>query len=501
MSVALYDSTQVDQGPVKIEETKESQELVSSTKKADQVSKELLLSNSETFTSQLNPSEVSFKPVIKDLKDLETSLEQQYEHLALQEVDILEEIDFKNYLFPNEGMPILVKPHLYKINEPGIIVSAGTERSFFDLALSNPDKCLGLVVRDINPKVKAYVDFNTMLLRISEDRKEYVKLSEIITGEDREKNLRIRIETIRAKVTKTDLPEPVKNYYLKNLENFAKVYFSVDQSWKNTPYFEGVKYFEDDKLFNVLQHFAKAGKIIATIGDINDLEFLKDQNVAIVDVSNIHDYIIMDLKGGENFHPRVIWTWQHPKQSEYFSYMYHPLDVEKRAEFNKLLDELKEAEVLVGSDFDPDPDKTLSSSLKDLMIRASINPDIFNKEMISSYCEKTLTELKDFKSKWMFKDPTLGWICVSPVENQAKKLREMDPSKLKELSKNPEISRFAGVLVEMWKKLDPQKYALFSEVPGWKEAFIQMVKKQSWDPYFRQYFSERPILSELLSRI
>ena len=288
------------------------------------------------------------------------SLEELYADLAFQDFDVHAKINFSDYLSPNETRPIDVKQHLDHISKPGLIVSVGFLRSLFDLILCDPEKCHGLVVVDINPRVKACVDFVAMLLRITEDRAEFANLSGPIPGSEvqhllekcsscvsfSESNLKDRMETIRAKLEKSDIPEEVKKYYLRNLENLAEIYFSADQSWKKESSFEGVKFFEDDRLFNVLQSYAKSGKIIALVGDINDLQFLSGQDVAIVDISNVTDYGIIDLKGGENFHPRVIWTKMQEKenllQSQYFSYTHRPFPRAHKAEMDLSLGKLKE---------------------------------------------------------------------------------------------------------------------------------------------------------------
>lgn len=262
------------------------------------------------------------------------TLEERFQSACLQTVDVNKIINFQDFLDPNEGTPGGVKLHLDKIIDPGLIVSTGTERSFFDLALCDPEKCLGLVVRDINPRVKAYVDFNTLLLRIADNRFEYEELSSAAN------HFNERVNRIQRKLEDSPLSEPLKQYYLNNLQNFADIYFYYSLRWKKDSCFEGVYYHKDDQLFKQLQSYAKAGKIIATIGDINDLRFLSDYPIAAVDISNIPDYALMNVQGGENFHPLIIWTNAHPDKTTYHSYLHCKVSLEVKEEIDAILDAL-----------------------------------------------------------------------------------------------------------------------------------------------------------------
>ncbi|MBS0627793.1 MAG: hypothetical protein JSS09_06235, partial [Verrucomicrobia bacterium] len=113
----------------------------------------------------------------KDFQVKPTSLESE---LPQTELDITQTVDFPDCRTPNEG-GIEAYRHVFKMDEPGLLVSTGTERSFYGLIqavlASPPNYCQGLVIRDINPKVKAYVDFNVLLLRLATNVTEYAKLS------------------------------------------------------------------------------------------------------------------------------------------------------------------------------------------------------------------------------------------------------------------------------------------------------------------------------------
>lgn len=248
---------------------------------------------------------------------------------------------FEDFLEPNETEPEKIKPHLDRM-APGIIVSTGTERSFFDLLLSDENRCSGLVIRDINPRAKAYADFLILALRLSNSREEFIDLLSSSYSED---------EKIKQKIQETTLPNKLKQYYLDNFSELRFQYMkgshifrgrlTSDSPGKN--YFSAVNYFNHDDHFYKLKRYADNGKIIATVGDIGDLEFLREQPISVVDTSNIQDYIILNLRGARApFQPRVIWTgiheWGHASQWawDYRSYVHEPLTTEQKEKIDTL---------------------------------------------------------------------------------------------------------------------------------------------------------------------
>lgn len=219
-----------------------------------------------------------------------------------------------SHLDPNESNPQGIKPHLKWFQE-GLLVSVGTERSFFDLLFSDQTKCEGLVVRDTDPNIKAYVDFNVLLLRISKTRDEYLKLSTALplTGYysyQLASILQDRIKIIEKKIDESDLPEKIKSYYQKNCKIFGSIYLDARQDWRGRKAedFKGCRYDQDEEDFLKLQGYAQAGNIIAVIGEINDLTFLEGRNITFVDTSNILDYEPLDIQTHQDFTPRIIWT-------------------------------------------------------------------------------------------------------------------------------------------------------------------------------------------------
>jgi len=245
---------------------------------------------------------------------------------------------FESFIVPNEKDPLYVRPHL-SMTRPGLIVSAGTERSFFDLALSDPTKCEGLVVRDINPQVKAYVDFNVLLLRIATHRNDYVRLSTLNDIDDKSE-FEARIQEIIALTKASKLAPEIEEYYLKHLQAFGEIYFHARErdDWrKQTNSFKGVKYHEDDELFNQLQRYARSGNIIATFGDIADLQFLDHRNVAILDISNIQDYCLLKFKTKSN--PTIISIHFLEVPSKFYcSSMYRNLTSQECTELDSLIE-------------------------------------------------------------------------------------------------------------------------------------------------------------------
>jgi len=249
------------------------------------------------------------------------------------------------------------------MTQHGLLVSTGTERSFFDLALIDPTQCEGLIVRDFNPEVKAYVDFNVLLLRISQNREDYVTLSTLIpdstlttSPSDRPTNVtpwneglyQEKIAIIRERMEKIRMPANIKAYYLTQLEAFGRIYFHTRLqsawsqetmtkcTWRENPEFD-VRYHLDDRLFYQLQRYAKCGNIIATVGTINDLQFLDKRNVSILDTSNVCDYSFLGFKTPST--PTVIVT-KVKNPTVYRSFVHAPLTNPQFAELEGILEAL-----------------------------------------------------------------------------------------------------------------------------------------------------------------
>ncbi|HEV8051768.1 MAG TPA: hypothetical protein VGP47_04675, partial [Parachlamydiaceae bacterium] len=291
------------------------------------------------YNYQINPNTLSFNA---------PNLEEAFEGSQIQEIDVKDDSGFDEYLSPNEGHPEGIEKHL-KMAEEGLHVCTGTERSFFHLLGADRDKCQGVVIRDINPRVKAYVDFNLMLIRISNTREEYLLWSSMISNKGEFKHT---ITAIIHQLKDADLPQKIKDYYLKNAWGFGEIYQKTDKSWRSNPLFEKVNYCLHDHLFQKIKSYAMEGKIISTVGKINDLLFLKYYNVSVVDTSNISDYSMIDLNAEGNFQPRIIWTrLRNPRnmnspictQTEYYSYIHQPLARDEREKIERLKQKITDA--------------------------------------------------------------------------------------------------------------------------------------------------------------
>ena len=365
--------------------------------------------------------------------------------------------------------PQNVKPHLSQ-TKPGTKVVTGAERCFFTLLFSDEGLCEGLVSRDINPKVKAYIDFNVLLLRISQNMQEYAKLSEPVAWWDKkaEATVNDRIRVIEEKTRSSDLPEVVKNYYLKHMRMLGTTYLWLGQNedWRKDPYFNECWYHNNEERFLKLQRYAKSGNIIATIGDINDLKFLRDTKISVVDTSNIHDYCVVNLQGEGNFSPTVIWTELSVGETKYYSAPYtshSPLSTEEEAEFQKwvaLFTQVYQHDIegkkrhyfqIVTEKL-----KLESSSLRN-------NPkEVLDK--LRKYMQESVLTDPDFH---ILNDPTLGYICLS----NSSEINKLSAAQINILCRHPNIEQHVSFLVGKQHELKKEHHLAFMQIKGWKEEF------------------------------
>lgn len=276
------------------------------------------------------PQDLIFPSLEPHLRPL-LPLQEELQDVALGKVNVYEVDLFSDHLEPNEVYPENGKPYLDQM-DPGHIVSAGTERSFFSLALA-PRHCQGLIMVDINDRVVAYNRFNILLLMISNTMEEYARLSDRLSSDKEEKN---RVDEIRKLAEKSPyLSEKLRSHYLAELENYAKAFFFKNtieilcKMWRkerkegvrfgrtlpDRKFFTNVLYFENLELFNKLQHYARSGNIIAKLGNIENLEFLGRLPIGVIDVSNIGDYQLLDL--GTKHPIKVIFTQLLPYATRY----------------------------------------------------------------------------------------------------------------------------------------------------------------------------------------
>lgn len=389
-----------------------------------------------------------------------------------------------DYLVPNEGHPENIKEHL-ALSKPGLIVSVGSERSFFNLIFSDPKVHQGMVILDVNPHNKAYVDFNTLLLRISKNKEEYISLSTLskivknplkkikIEDPSVQSTITKRIRVIKEKIHhEKDLSKDMRNYYLKNLKSFALVYFSVSHIWKNKmdggrftkeDVFATCRYYQNDIQFNKLKSYAKTGKIISVVGDINHLNFFNDHNISIVDTSNIIDYTFINLETAS--YPRVIITRQFVDKTAYHSYTHDPLTLDEKNEFIKLVKVLKK---LKDSGIENN-----SVGLLNMTNRKNVHLPIskFNYKNMAIYCREGLNNLREIIDHYVFQFDS-QYYCL--LDSQGlNKINRAPQFHLNALCKWGKIKNHLDLLVTHWTDLTPSVYLKFKEIEGWKEAFFK----------------------------
>lgn len=314
---------------------------------------------------------------------------------------------FQDFRDPNEySVATEIPPHLEGMN--GWIVSTGSERSLFDLLLA-PSTCEGLFVRDINWKIKAYIDCIVMLLRISENFSEFNTL--ITRFEDDSINRKLfphrQKPAILEKLTQSSLPPTIKNYYLKNLDDLLDCYydcFTKSFSLKPTPlssnFFESIDYRQRPELFEKLKHYADSGRIITTVGTIEDLEEVsKAIPIGVIDTSNIHDYIVLDIRTGEQI-PKIIWVRGQRVSATYFSYTHSPLSKKEHDELTQLLKTFRQTNFEAFS--------TMSHTLSNAFFLEMAITGQDSGDICLSYSKELLTRLRDYRTKYIYTTESLS---------------------------------------------------------------------------------------------
>src|SRR5581483_1601630 len=341
---------------------------------------------------------------------------------------------------------------------------------FFHLLFCDEKKCKGIIGRDMAPEVMKYNTFNILLLRICSTREEYVKLSTPVA--DCEKinveTLKARIDLIREKTENSDIPDEIKRYYLDHLEDFGTLYLTQRQTWRGDTFFDKCNYTKRDDLFLKLQRYAKSGKIIPTIGDINDLAFLEHKKIAIVDASNIHDHFPLAFRFREGHFPRIVHTWLGGEKCHYSSYQFQPMTEEENKEFDALLREIDKCGSNPGG-------RWLNNHLCGL---ESISPSMQSTQRVprASRSKETLILLRAYVKKNVFKISKELNIDFSDYWS-VPKLNGLSTEKIRERCDAPEICQFVDSLVACWTAINPKTYLAFMNVKGWKDAFIKFFSK------------------------
>ncbi|MBX9922612.1 MAG: hypothetical protein K2Y01_00740 [Rhabdochlamydiaceae bacterium] len=263
-----------------------------------------------------------------------SSLEQEFSS-KVQETSFAK--IFKDFRYPNEPFEEeKLQEHLQDVKPGRILVTTGSERAFFTANVAqrllrktpenfNKNKFFfrGIVVLDINPQIKKYVDYNILLLRLARSKEEYQELSTSTELSDIKNYIEIRLEEEAAN---GNLPEDMKKYYLNNLVELHQHYHCFDldspehpffhqQAWRSESVFEKLKYWKKDSDFYPIHELAKSGNIIAITGDIQNLSFLKRKKISLIDISNIPEFIKpseWEWKIENKTHPRILRTYLPP---------------------------------------------------------------------------------------------------------------------------------------------------------------------------------------------
>ncbi|HEX4840150.1 MAG TPA: hypothetical protein VFU89_06880 [Rhabdochlamydiaceae bacterium] len=402
-------------------------------------------------------------------KTSNTPLEIRYADLVFQDMNVWwKKCDFQDYTrTQNEWPPQNIQPHLGQ-SAPGAMVVTGTERGFFNLLFSDEGLCIGLIFRDINPKAKAYIDFNTLLLRISQNMQEYTKLSEPIEWwrDDYDAIMSKRIALITEKTQMSDLPERVQKYYLKNIKRLGESYLHLGQSgdWRKDERLRACWYHQNEEQFLKLQRYAKAGNIIATVGDINDLEFLKETKISTVDTSNIHDYCVVNLKGAPDFSPKVIWTELFLGETKYYSSPYtphEPLNAEEDKEFQMWISLFQKTHPEIGKNKHYFQIVTEKLKLEASSFRN--NP----KEVLSKLRKYMQESVLTDPDQRIVNDPTLGYVPLSNLST----INTLSIKQMHILCRNPQTWQHLSFLIGKISSLKTEHYLALMKIPGAKDEF------------------------------
>ena len=398
------------------------------------------------------------------------------ENLLQQTITVLQALaanEFDQHLSPNEPNPKDIQALLANM-APGYIVSTGTERSFADLILSDEKLCKGLIILDINPKVKAYMDFAILLLRLSKSRNEFLSLCQKPVNPFEYHN---RLAKIRSLIEESDLSLDMNNYYNSNLQAMAETYFSVERWWDSRygtdpHFFAGVRYNEDDQLFAKLQRYAKGGNIITITGSINELGILHDLPISVIDTSNIYEYSLVGPKGCGSSHPKIIWTegvFTPDTPVRYHSYTHEPLTPDDEREFDELLRRIL-------------PQKTASSSyvftlklLLDESWRDSVKLNESECMPCASYSKITLKMLREYCERFYYFSETERINMFEEIDQ----LKQRSAVQIQQMIADPLVERFLPQLVLAGDQISLSTYMAFMSVPGWKEEFEKIMPSYS----------------------
>ena len=190
------------------------------------------------------------------------------------------------FTVPNERNPERALK-VYKQAPKGVYVSVGTERGFIGAA--NSPRVTHLLLLDVDNEVVRYNQVNTILLKISKNREDYLRLRLATETSDWMTSAK------EAKLSVEEIQKLEDSHLIFKQEVASKGFKALQNPDLNSREFSGVNYMQDDVLFNKIQKMAKDGRIssgIANISDANQMEQIfmqlsaKNLQVSIFDVSN-----------------------------------------------------------------------------------------------------------------------------------------------------------------------------------------------------------------------
>ena len=205
--------------------------------------------------------------------------------------------------------------------------------------------------------------------------------------------LKSKIETLKHLLnTNAQLDNATKTYYQTHLWDFATIYYYFNHlSLFNHQHetFEKAGfhhfYFQDNpQQFTILKHYADNNRIISMVGDICDLTHFDQYPIACINISNVGDYIPLQISLSQNT-PIIIWTDDQIFYTRYYSFKYKPntMSQQKMAQQQQYLNKL--AKKLLKGGMKPltyglhlfyiDLDQGDSEEFEDLINITKLNPD------------------------------------------------------------------------------------------------------------------------------
>lgn len=414
------------------------------------------------------------------------SLEKLF-NVCPDELDLTKNKYGADFFFPNERGINQVQLYLQKGFANGnrdLLVATGTYRCFFDLILCN-GLCAGLIIMDINPRVKAYMDFIILLLRISIDREDFTQLFQ-------EENWKQSIPVIKMRLQNhANISGKLKDYYLKNLENFAEIYYQNSLTAraliKDFPFEKEVDFRVNDDAFALLKTYADKGAIVVITDSIEHLNQL-GARVAVVDTSNIHWFSPLEFENS-NFPknpPLVIWT--HLLNSALASYQSVLTTYHSAVPHSLTRQEKKELDNLINI-FD-------LVKINSPWTRTCC-PKIILADVYPGYNIETLRAFQQYRDQYCLNLPHLGWIDFSNDaifirSKHREAIQQLSPDQWSEVCHTPGLEHFVNSLAQCWRFsnccLSKEQFFGFSHLPGWEEAFKSLACSWSLSLFFNNEF-------------